>query len=502
MPDNEVVLELRGIGKSFGETRALQGVDLSLRRGEVRALIGENGAGKSTLMKILSGALPADEGEIIVRGKSRPVHSPQAARGSGIAMIYQELTLAPHLTVEENATLGLEKSAWGLVLSQREKVRQTFALLGHPDISLEARVSSLGVATRQIVEIARALLTDASILIMDEPTSSLTASDTKALFTAISRLKKSGISVIYISHFLEEVKEIADSYTVLRDGEGVGGGRMSETSIPELIRMMVGRPLTDLFPRSPRDIGESLFKVEGAEGSPLPKGVSLELHRGEILGIAGLVGSGRSETLRCLFGLDPAKAGIAVLKGRAKLPLRGLDPAAALSLGLDHLSENRKEEGLAVGMSIRDNMTLSSLRRFVPLGGFGLLDLGREEDQSRKWIGDLNIRCQGPAQDAGNLSGGNQQKVALARLMERGGEILLLDEPTKGVDVGSKAEIYQLIHKLAAEGKGILFVSSYLPELLGVCDTLAVMHRGRLSPVKNIREWDEHSIMRVATSGV
>ncbi len=352
------------------------------------------------------------------------------------------------------------------------------------------------------MEIARALLSDASILIMDEPTSSLTSSDTKALFSAISRLKQTGISIIYISHFLEEVQEIADSYTVLRDGEWAGGGLMGETTISELIRLMVGRPLNELFPRSPHELSETLLKLEGAEGSPLPKGVSFELHRGEILGIAGLVGSGRSETLRGLFGLHPVQAGKVGLRGEKTLSLNTLNPAKALSLGVDYLSENRKEEGLAVGMSIGANTTLSSLKRFASLGGWGFLSLGEEDQKSRKWIEDLNIRCQGPAQGAGNLSGGNQQKVALARLMERGGDVLLLDEPTKGVDVGSKAEIYRLIHRLASEGKGILFVSSYLPELLGVCDTLAVMHRGKLSPVKKISEWDEHSIMRVATSGI
>jgi ribose transport system ATP-binding protein len=299
----DTLLELKGIGKSFGSTRALNQVGLTLRAGEVCALIGENGAGKSTLMKVLSGAYRLDEGEVRVKGEACRFHSPQDARSRGIAMIYQELTLAPHLTVEENITLGSERSSWGMVRPQRERIKKALELLGHPSLPLDSPVSHLSIGHQQVVEIARALVRDASVIIMDEPTSSLTATDTQALFAAIRRLKESGIAFIYISHFLEEVAEIAESFTVLRDGEVAGEGLMKDTTIPKLIQMMVGRPLTEMFPKAAHERGEVLLKVEGAEGKPLPKGVSLELRRGEILGLAGLVGSGRSETLRSLFGL-------------------------------------------------------------------------------------------------------------------------------------------------------------------------------------------------------
>src|SRR5579871_6077903 len=415
---NETVLALTGISKSFGATRALHRVGFSLGRGEVRALIGENGAGKSTLMKILSGAYRMDEGEVRVHGQVCRLQSPSDARSRGIAMIYQELTLAPHLSVEENITLGAEESSWGMVRHQREKIREALELLGHPALPLATKISHLGTGHQQVVEIARALVSGASVIIMDEPTSSLTSADTQALFAAIRRLKAKGISFIYISHFLEEVAQIADSYTVLRDGETAGEGRMRETTIPQLIQMMVGRPLHEMFPKSSRERGEVLLKVEGAEGRPIPKGVSLEIHRGQILGLAGLVGSGRSETLRSLFGLRPTQAGRMAVKGQSR-QLSGITPARALDLGLDLLSENRKEEGLAVGMAIGANLTLSSLKRFARLGGWGPLDLQGEEERVGHWIKELGIRCQGPWQETVNLSGGNQQKVALARLMER-----------------------------------------------------------------------------------
>jgi ribose transport system ATP-binding protein len=497
---SEYLLQLRDICKSFGATRALHQVNLSVRPAEVHALIGENGAGKSTLMKVLSGAHQADSGQILLQGQPVSIPSPSAGRHMGVAMIYQELNLAPHLTVEENLTLGMEKTSLGFIRHDYEPIRKALELLSHPDLPLHVPVSELSIGLQQVVEIARALLCNARVIIMDEPTSSLTAADTRALFQAIRRLKESGISVIYISHFLEEVTEIADSYTVLRDGETVGSGMIADVTIDRIIELMVGRKLTEMFPRSEHTIGEPLMRVEGLEGSPIPRGVTFELRRGEILGIAGLVGSGRSETIRSLFGLDRSEAGQVTLSGQS-VALRGMKPRQALGLRMDLLSENRKEEGLATGLSIAANTTLSSLSKFAGLGGWGLLSLGRERESVKKWIGEMNIRCQGPDQPVGGLSGGNQQKVALARILEQGGEVVLLDEPTRGVDVGSKVEIYRLVNRLAAEGKGIVFVSSYLPELLGVCDTLAVMHRGEMSPVRPIAEWTEQEIMRVATSG-
>lgn len=501
MSSEETILELRGICKSFGGTRALHNVNLSVRKGEVHALIGENGAGKSTLMKALSGAHQADAGSIVFLGKEIYIPSPAAGRDLGIAMIYQELNLAPDLSVEENLTLGMEKSKCGFVLKQREAIAQTLELLEHSDLPLDVPVERLSISLQQIVEIARALISKAAVVIMDEPTSSLTATDTRALFRTIGRLRDSGISVIYISHFLEEVQEIADSYTVLRDGETVGSGEMADVTIPEIINMMVGRTLTEMFPKSDHEIGEPLLEVDGMNGDPMPKGVSFCLRRGEILGIAGLVGAGRSETIRSLFGLDSAKSGTLKIAGGDACTVVGMTPRKALALKIDFLSEDRKEEGLATEMSIAENTTLSSISRFVGWNGWGLLSLKRERAAVDNWVGEMRIHCQSPRQPVADLSGGNQQKVALARILEQGGEIILLDEPTRGVDVGSKVEIYRLIGTLASKGKGIIFVSSYLPELLGVCDSLAVMHRGEMSPVRPISEWTEHDIMQVATSG-
>ncbi len=499
--DDEILLELRGISKSFGATRALHQVDLTVRRGEVHALIGENGAGKSTLVKMLSGAYRADSGAIYLEGDPCVIDSPSAGREHGIAMIYQELNLASHLSVEENLTLGLEQSSFGFVRNQRDEIHQALELLQHPDLPLNEPVSALSIGLQQVVEIARALMSEARVIIMDEPTSSLTAADTEALFKVIQRLRETGVAVIYISHFLEEVTEIADTFTVLRDGEAVGTGRIADTDISQIIEMMVGRTLTEMFPRTEHDISERVLKVEGVEGSPIPKGVSFELRRGEILGVAGLVGAGRSETLRRMFGLDRAAAGTLTLTGKPPVELHAMNPPRALAMKIDFLSEDRKEEGLAVRMSVAENTTLSSVSQYAGLGGWGLLNLRTERFAVEQWIGAMRIQCQGPNQRVLDLSGGNQQKVALARMLQQGGDIILLDEPTRGIDVGSKVEVYRLIGRLAEQGRGIVFVSSYLPELLGVCDTLAVMHRGLMSDIKPVGEWTEHEIMRVATSG-
>jgi ribose transport system ATP-binding protein len=502
LSNDDILLQLKGISKAFGATQALRDVDLTVRRGEVHALIGENGAGKSTLMKILSGAYRADEGTILFRGQPCVISSPSAGRALGIAMIYQELTLAPHMTVEENLTLGLERTTFGFVRHQRERIRHALGLLQHPDLPLKALVRSLAIGLQQIVEIARALMSEAQIIIMDEPTSSLSAADTQALFAAIRRLKQAGIAIIYISHFLEEVAEVADSFTVLRDGQSVGAGRMADTDISHIIEMMVGRTLKEMFPRTEHEIGGLLLRVEGLEGSPIPRGVSFDLRRGEILGIAGLVGAGRSETLRRIFGLDRAERGMVTVADRTPTALRAMRPRRAHRMKMDFLSENRKAEGLAAGLTVAANMTLSSLSRFARLRGWGLLSLRKERTAVENRIREMDIRCQGTNQRVLYLSGGNQQKVAIGRILQQGSDVILLDEPTRGIDVGSKVEIYRLIGRLAAAGKGIVFVSSYLPELLGICDTLAVMHRGEMSPVKPVGEWTEHEIMRVATSGV
>jgi ribose transport system ATP-binding protein len=488
---------MRGIRKSFGLTEALRGVELDLRPGEVHALVGENGAGKSTLMKVLAGAERPDGGTMTLNGLPYAPAGPLEARQRGVAMIYQELTLAPHLSVAANVLLGQEPSRWGL-LQRREGVRrveEALAVLGHPEIRPEAPVSQLGPAARQIVEIARALLVDVHVLILDEPTSSLAHDDTERLFALVRRLRQRGVSVVYISHFLEEVREIADRYTVLRDGLAVGGGSRDQFSPARVIELMVGRSLADQFPRVPHAIGGPVLELTSVAGLRLPRGVSLTLHRGEVLGLAGIVGAGRTELLRAVFGLDPVRRG-EVRVVHAAGWARGRDPRSRIEQGLGMLSEDRKAEGLALIQSVADNLTWS---RLEPYGRWGFLSRRRRWRAVAEWLSRLRVRCSGPDQPVGQLSGGNQQKVALGRLLHQDADVLLLDEPTRGVDVGSKAEIYRAIGELAARGKAVLFVSSYLPELLGVCDTLAVMSRGRLSPVRPVAEWTPDAVMAFAT---
>lgn len=497
------LLELRGITKAFGGVHALSGVDFSLNAGTVHALVGENGAGKSTLMKILSGAYRPDAGQILLDGRTVRMDSPCAGRAHGIAMIYQELNLARDLTVEQNVVLGLEESRFGLVRPAKEKVSHALEELGHPDIPLDVQVGDLPIARQQVVEIARALITDARIIVMDEPTSSLSQADTQRLFEAIARLRASGISIIYISHFLEEVLEVCDSYTVVRDGRTVGSGSVAGTDMARIISLMVGRDLDDMFPSVEHVPREVMLEVDEASADPVPVDASFQVCAGEVLGIAGLVGSGRSETLRSVFGLDRASGGRLAKKGARPMAgqLRKMTARRALGNGIDLLSEDRKEEGLATDLTVSDNLTLSTLGRYTRPRNWGLFRRGSLERVADQWISRLGIRCRDSRQKVSALSGGNQQKVALARMLENDARVLLLDEPTRGVDVGSKVEIYRLMLEQAKAGKAIVFVSSYLPELFGVCDRIAVMHRGRLSPARKTSEWTPESVMAYATSG-
>lgn len=493
------VLRMQHISKRFGAVHALKSVSIDVFPGEVHALIGENGAGKSTLMKILSGTYIADSGALFLNDTAWQPHSPADARDSGIAMIYQELTLAPHLSVEENITLGIEEHTAGFIISMQERVKKALAQLGHEDIPLNAPVSSLTIGTQQIVEIARALMTDARIIIFDEPTSSLDKNDTKALFSTISRLTDNDVAVIYISHFLEEIQQIADTYSVLRDGCTVDSGTIKNTPMSHIIRMMVGREVQQLFPSSTHTTEDVIFTAENVSGEKLPVDVSFSLCKGEILGIAGLVGAGRTELLRCLYGLDPAVAGTITIHN-SRFSLSSISPSRALMLGIDYLSENRKDEGLAVTRPIRDNITLSSLKKYttrIP----GIIAGARENLIAMTLADIVHIRYSSLTQPVESLSGGNQQKVAFARLLARHADVLLLDEPTRGIDIGSKIEMYHLIASLAKQGKAIIFVSSYIPELLGMCDSLAVMHRGYLSPVLPVKDWTEDALMSWATSG-
>lgn len=487
-------LRLAGIDKRFGATHALKNVSFEVRPGEVHALIGENGAGKSTLMKILSGADRPDAGTIEIDGAAFVPENPLHASRTGVAMIYQELNLAPHLTVEENILLGAEPGRLGWINRQQQQAlaRKALAELEHQNIALDLPVRRCTIAEQQVVEIARALVGKPRILIMDEPTSSLTRSDVDKLFAVIGRLRDSGVSIIYISHFLEECQRICTRYTVLRDGQAVGAGDIAATGVHELVKLMVGREVTRMYPKVPHALGEPVLNVRNLAGVKRPRSATFLLRRGEILGIAGLIGSGRTEMLRTIFGLDKMKAGEVVLLGGRT---RRASPAARLREGAGLLSENRKEEGLMLNRSIAENLLASCYRS---VSRFGFVSPGRQREAAKRWTERLSIRCRHPEQPAAELSGGNQQKIALARLLQNDVRVLLLDEPTRGIDVGSKAQIYELISQLAASGKAVLFVSSYLPELLGICDTIGVMCRGVLTEVRPATEWNESSIITAA----
>ncbi|MEI9949745.1 MAG: sugar ABC transporter ATP-binding protein [Pseudomonadota bacterium] len=493
-----VLLAATGLSKSFGATKALVDVQLSLRAGEVHALLGENGAGKSTLLKILAGTHSADAGTLELSGRSYAPSSPQQAQALGVAFVSQEPALCPDLSVAENILLGALPGRFGLV-DRAQQTRRAGAALARllpegaslPDLA--QRAGDLGQGDRQLLCLARALAqAECRVLILDEPTSTLNSSEAERLFCVVRELTRSGIAVLYVSHFLEEVERIADRYTVLRDGQFVHSGELAGTTRSELVKLMAGRDVQELFPRSPRSPGEVVLDLREIAGKRLPIAASLTLRRGEVLGIAGLLGAGRSELLRTIFGLDQVKSGTL----RVKSILGAASPARRLAQGVGLLSEDRKGEGLAEALSLGDNITLSKLES---LGSFGLVSPARRDAVARTYLARLAVRAQGPEQLARDLSGGNQQKICFARLLHQGSDLLLLDEPTRGVDVGSRADLYRIIDQLAAQGNAVLMISSYLPELLGVCDRISVMVRGTLGAARPASELSEHDLLLEAT---
>lgn len=489
-------LRVTGIVRRFGATLALDGVDVDVRPGEVHALIGENGAGKSTLMGVLAGALRPDAGTLALDGAPYAPENPLDARRRGVALIHQELSLCPHLTVAENVLLGGESSRWGWIdaRASRERARALLDELPHPEIRPDRLLRELSLPARQIVEICRALAADARVLLMDEPTSSLQGSDVEHLFALIRRLKARGVAILYISHFLEEVRRIADRFTVLRDGRSVATGAIADTDNDALIAAMVGRTARGLYPvRAGTPPGDVALKVTGLSSPPKLGAATFELRQGEILGVAGLLGSGRTELLRALYGLDHAASGTVDVGGNN---LTRATTAERVRAGVGYVSEDRKGEGLSITRPIAENVCAT--RPELKAAALGILDLPRMAERSRHWMRELHVRARSPWQRVSALSGGNQQKVAIARLLHGQARVLLLDEPTRGIDIGAKAEVYEVIARQAAAGCAVLLVSSDLPELFGMCDRLAVMCRGRLSAARPTAEWTPESVLATA----
>jgi ribose transport system ATP-binding protein len=490
------LVRLRAISMRFAGVTALDAVDFDLRHGEVHAVCGENGAGKSTLMKILGGQLTPAGGDIVVRGKHVHFASTRDAERAGIAMIHQELNLAPHLSVAENIYLAREPHRWGWVDRKRlhELARRQLERL-KLDIAPDAEVRRLPVAQRQMVEIAKALSLAAQVLIMDEPTSSLTQSETEQLFKVIRELKAEGVGIVYISHRLDELSKLVDRVTVLRDGRHVSTTPLAHTTLDAIVERMVGRPLKDKFPPPTRTrTGRVLLRASGLARKGAFQDVSFEVRAGEILGFAGLMGAGRTEVARAVFGADPLDAGAIELDGD---PVHIASPRDAIRHGLAYLSEERKVDGLAINMGVAENITMANMSAVS--GPLGFIDFARELGVAREYTDLLSVRTPSPRQRARHLSGGNQQKVVIAKWLFRDSRILFFDEPTRGIDVGAKFAIYQLLDQLAAKGIGVVVISSELPEILGITDSVVVFHQGRVTGVLETARTNQEEIMQLAS---
>jgi rhamnose transport system ATP-binding protein len=490
-----LLLDAAGIAKTYAGVRALKGVSFDLRAGEVHALVGENGAGKSTLIKIITGAERSDEGTLRVAGREVPHMDPATSHALGIAAIYQQPALFPHLTVAENVALALEGGGLWQKVNWRRRRETATALLARVGSTIDPSrtVDTLSMPEQQIVEIAKAIGANARIVVMDEPTASLTTQEVERLFQVIGRLRESQVGVIYISHRLEEIFAVADRITVLRDGLTVDTRAAAAVERGELIRLMVGREISTVFPKEAIEIGGPVLEIAGLTSAVAGiQGVTLTVRRGEILGIAGLVGSGRTELARTLFGLTPAEAGTIRLNGTT---LRIGSPADAIRARIAYVPEDRRQHGVVLDMSIAANTTLASLDA---VSRRGLIDRGRERASAQEYVDRLRIKTPSVLAETGTLSGGNQQKVALARWLSTSPAVIILDEPTQGVDVGSKAEIHALMQMLAARGLAIMMISSELPEILGMSDRIAVMHRGTIRGVLDRADATQSTIMALA----
>ncbi len=495
-PTQEIILEVENVSKSFPGVKALDSVSFNLRKGEVHALVGENGAGKSTLMKILSGVYQPDEGVIRYKGKPVSFSDVTQSREAGIAIIYQELNLIPHLSVAANIFIGREPLTRFGTLDEKKMNADAVATLARLNVSLDPtiKLNQLPVSKQQMVEIAKAISFDSEVLIMDEPTSALTEAEINELFRIIHALRNQGVAIIYISHRLDELKHIVDRISILRDGRLVSTDDYASIGMGEIVNRMVGRKLENKFPPKQNvPTTEKILEVRHIVRTGILHDISFDLYRGEILGIAGLMGAGRSELGRAIFGADPIDGGEVLMNGH-KLALHS--PADAIKAGIAYLSENRKEEGLAVKMTLAENVTMANVVEICRR--FGVLSRSQEIEVTQRYVKSLNIRTPSLTQIVNNLSGGNQQKVVVAKWLFCDSKILIFDEPTRGIDVGTKYAIYELIGALAREGRGVIMISSDLPEILGLTDRVLVLHEGRLAATLTTAQTTQEEILNYA----
>lgn len=490
-------IEMRGIDKSFGSNQVLKQAGFTLESGEVHALMGENGAGKSTLMKILTGVYTKDAGTVLVDGKEVNYKNPQEAEKAGIVFIYQELNVMFDLTVEENLFMGKEiHGKFGICnrKAMQKKAREALNTLG-VDISPKTVMSELSVGQQQMVEICKALMADAKVIIMDEPTAALTQSETVALFKVIESLRKKGVSMVYISHRMEEIFELCDRITVLRDGSYIGVKNIPETNMNEIVKMMIGREIGERYPSRDVKIGKEVLKVKGLTRKGTFHDVSFSVRAGEVLGVSGLMGAGRTEIMQAIFGNLSYESGSIEIDGKE---VKISNPRQAMEQGIGFITEDRKTEGLMLDKSIRENISLCNLGR---ISKSSVISKEAEKNMVAEAIKDLHIKCFGPYHECNNLSGGNQQKVVLAKWILTNPKILILDEPTRGVDIGAKKEIYSIINKLAAQGVAIIMVSSELPEVLGMSDNIMVVREGEVRGIISYEEANQERVMTLATGG-
>lgn len=492
---SEILIKTEGIVKEFPGVKALKGINFELKKGEVHALVGENGAGKSTFMKILSGAYSKDSGKVFFEGKEVDINSPKVAQELGISIIHQELTLCHHLTVAQNIFLGRE-FVKGQILDEKTQNQEAQRILDFLDIDIKPtqKVDELTVSKQQMVEIAKAISLNAKVIIMDEPTSTLSDREIIELFKVINELKSKGTSIIYISHRLEELSEIADRVSIMRDGAMVATKDFKDLTLDEIIRLMVGRQVSEKYPKVETPRGEKILEVKNLSEKNILKNISFELYKGEILGISGLVGSGRTELARAIFGADLVDSGEIILHGK-RIHIKS--PSDAIKNGIVYVPEDRRLNGLALGLSVASNIMLANIDKVS--SKIGVINELKEIEICQKIVKDLQVKTPSLSQKVDNLSGGNQQKVIVGRWLVKQPEIFIFDEPTRGIDVGTKVEIYNILNRLKAEGIGIIVISSELPEILGISDRILVMCEGQLKANLETTKTNQEEIMYYAT---